>query len=158
MPRWTPLSMKYCVRLKTTPARIRRRFTIASKSPVNGVSSRPRVSAGSASYGEGTSGSLSPSSPCGRGGRFSATDFEPLVPTDSRPPGADDDELGDDEQLAVRQSRPASSPYVRNEVITKSALSSFFNDRTGQARQAHCGGETGGPAALSLEGELMITT
>src|SRR4029450_3348230 len=117
--------MKYCVRLKTTPARIRRRFTIASKSPVNGVSSRPRVSAGSASYGEGTSGSLSPSSPCGRGGRFPATDFEPVVPTASRPPGADDEELGDDEQLAVRQSRPTSAAYVRNEVITKSALSSF---------------------------------
>src|SRR4030095_10563448 len=53
--------MKYCVRLYTTPARIRRRFTISSASPVKGRSSTIRASAGSASYGEDSGGSGSSS-------------------------------------------------------------------------------------------------
>jgi hypothetical protein len=48
--------MKYCVRLNTTPARIRRRCTIASRSPVNGWSSSVRAFSGSASYGDGVGG------------------------------------------------------------------------------------------------------
>src|SRR5262245_40821429 len=151
MPRWTPLSIKYCVRLYTTPARIRRRFTISSKSAVNGFSSRLRDSSGSASYGEGTSGSgLSSPSTCGRAGCFSPADVVAGAPADSPPPGADD------EQLAVRTSNPTSAAYVRNEVFTNAILSFLPTTAPTRLGRAFDGHETAVPRPSCWRTGLMI--